>query len=195
MSFYSKFSEKDLIESYKEQIDYQGKASKEIVEEIVKRGSLEDFHAKIENQNLIRNERNRIIRDIHKNYMNKISMQECLLLIKSDLVSNEDMQFLVEQKYNQIHQNIENLKVDSKTLINSFIGTMVSSVFSTAVLIILLYKFNFLAAFNFALLIPLYVINYWIIRLITGKTRHNLAVFISAFLATVLNCVYTFLIL
>lgn len=34
MGFYSNFSEQDLIISYKNQIDHQGKANKEILEEI-----------------------------------------------------------------------------------------------------------------------------------------------------------------
>ncbi|MCQ9636503.1 hypothetical protein MP477_16230 [Chryseobacterium sp. WG23] len=51
MGFYSKFSEQDLIESYKNQIDHQGKPDKEIIDEIVSRGTLEDFQNKIKAQN------------------------------------------------------------------------------------------------------------------------------------------------
>ncbi|MEY8758640.1 hypothetical protein [Chryseobacterium tongliaoense] len=194
MGFYSKFSESDLIESYTNQIDYQGKASKEILEEITKRGSLEDFHAKIETNHLVLNEINRIIREIHQHYMNQRSKQECISLINSDLLRNESIASLVEIKYNQIHQNVENLKVDSETWIKSFIGAVVASMVSTITILVVLYQFIFLSVFAFALLIPLYIINYWIIRLMTGKTRDNLAVFIASFVATLLNCIY-FLIL
>ena len=71
MGFYTKFSEQDLIESYKNQIDYQGKPSNELLEEIKKRGSLEDFQLKVEDQKKTLDERNRIIREIHQHYMNK----------------------------------------------------------------------------------------------------------------------------
>lgn len=195
MGFYSNFSEKDLIESYTNQIDYQGKADQEILEEILSRGSLENFCSKIKAKKLFLDEQNRIIREIHAHYMNKLSKQECLSLLSSDLLSDKTIGVLVDIKYEQIHRNVENLKVDSDTLIYSFIGTIVASVISTIIILTVLYKFIFLSVFNFGLLIPAYIINYWIIRLFTGKTRDNLAVFIASFIATVLNCVYFVLIL
>ncbi|PIF43336.1 hypothetical protein CLU96_0241 [Chryseobacterium sp. 52] len=107
MGFYTNFSEHDLIESYTNQIDYQGKADHEILEEILSRGSLEDFQTKIKNKNLIQNEQNRLIREIHEHYMNKVSKQECLSLISSDALTTKDINLLVEVKYNQIHKHIE----------------------------------------------------------------------------------------
>ncbi|MGU3374118.1 hypothetical protein [Chryseobacterium sp. M5A1_1a] len=190
MGFYTKFSEQDLIESYTNQIDHQGKPDKEIIAEILNRGSLEDFQNKIKAQNLFLNEQNRLIREIHEHYMDKLSQQECLSLLSSDLLSDKTIGILVNIKYNQIHRNVENLKVDSDTLFYSFIGTVVASVVSTIIILAILYKFIFLSVFSFGLLIPAYIINYWIIRLFTGKTRDNLAVFIASFIATVLNCAY-----
>jgi len=179
MGFYSKFSEQDLIESYKNQIDHQGKPDKEIIDEIVSSGTLEDFQNKIKAQNLFLNEQNRLIREIHGHYMNKLSKQECLSLLSSDLLSNKTIGILVDTKYNQIHHKVENLKVDSDTLMHSFLGTIITSVVSTIIILAILYKFTFLSVFSFSLLIPAYIINYWIIRLFTGKTRDNLAVFIA----------------
>ncbi|ASK31625.1 hypothetical protein CEY12_16565 [Chryseobacterium sp. T16E-39] len=190
MGFYTKFSENDLIESYKNQIDYQGKPSEEILEEILKRGSLEKFQAKIDNNTLFLNEVNRVIRETHHHYMNNLSMNECLSIVKSDMLNPESVQLIVKRKYEQIHVNVENLKLDSKTWTNSLIGAFIASIISSILIFTILYQFIFLSVFAFALLIPLYIINYWIIRLITGKTRDNLAVFIGSFIATVLNCIY-----
>lgn len=194
MGFYSNFSKQDLIIAYTNQIDHQGKANEEILEEIAARGSLENFQAIIENQNKIQNERNRVIREIHQYFMDKQSQNECLSKIKSDILSREDIHLLVRKKYSQIHKNVENLKVDSKTILYSFIGAIIASVISTIVILLLLYQFIFLSVFAFALLIPAYIINYWIIRLMTGKTRVNLAVFIASFVATILNCLYCIII-
>jgi len=55
------------------------------------RGSLVDFVDKIEYQKSILEERNRIIREIHKHYMNKSSKEECYSSIKSDLVPQGDI--------------------------------------------------------------------------------------------------------
>ncbi|MDN5475488.1 MAG: hypothetical protein L0G39_01035 [Chryseobacterium sp.] len=190
MGFYSNFSEEDLIESYTNQVDHQGKADNEILEEILRRSSLEDFLNKIKTKNLYQNEKNRLIREINGHYVNKRSKQECLSLISSTLLSGESIRLLVNIKYDQIHQNVENLKVDSKTLMYSFVGTIVASIISSVIIFTILYQFSFLSVFHFSLLIPAYIINYWVIRLITGKTRVNLAVFIASFIATLLNCLY-----
>lgn len=195
MSFYSKFSENDLIESYKNQLDYQGKPSDELLEEILKRGSIDEFIKKINTQKLILNERNRIIREIHQHYLNKSSKQEVLLILNSDLLSRQEITILVEEKYTDIHFRIENSKVDSDTIISSFIGTIIASFVSTIIMLTLILLINSLIAFHFFLLIPIYIINYLIIKFFTNKTRDNLAVFIATFMATVLNCLYFFILI
>jgi len=195
MGFYTKFSDQDLIESYNNQIDYQGRATKELLEEITSRSSFEDFQAKIENQKTLLNERNRIIREIHQHYLNKSSQEECFSLLHSELLSLTEIKMLVETKYTDIHQNIENLKVDSDTILKSFLGIIIASVLSSFAIILLLYFANSFLVFNFFLLIPAYIINYFIIRLITNKTRDNLAVFIATFLATVLNFIFFILLI
>jgi hypothetical protein len=190
MGFYSKFSEQDLIESYNNQIDYQGKPSKELLDEISQRSSLQDFQAKIEDQKTLLNERNRIIREVHQHYMNKSSKQECFSLLSSDILSKAEIQLIVNEKYVQIHQNVENLKVDSDTILYSFLGIFIASAVSSLILFLCIYKFTFLAALHFYLLIPAYIINYLIIKSVTKKTRDNLAVFIATFIATVLNLIF-----
>jgi hypothetical protein len=187
MGFYTKFSEQDLIESYKNQIDYQGKASNELLEEITKRESLEDFQLKIENQKNLLDENNRIIREIHRHCMNKTSEQECLSLIDSDIYTKKEIKLMIQEKYEHINRNVENLKVDSDTILFSLLGIMVSTVVSSVILLFCLYQFAFLAVFHFYLLIPLYIVNYLIIKSITHKTRDNLAVFIATCIATILN--------
>ncbi|WP_449399723.1 hypothetical protein [Chryseobacterium wanjuense] len=193
MSFYSKFSDNDLIESYKNQVDYQGKLSNELLDEISKRGSIDDFIKEIENQKQILNERNKIIREIHQHYLNKSSKEEALSLLSSDVLSRQEIRILVEEKYVDIHYRAENLKIDSDTIISSFFGAIIASVVSTIIMFLLLASINSLIVFNFFLLVPMYIINYLIIKFFTNKTRDNLAVFIATFMATILNCIYFFL--
>jgi hypothetical protein len=195
MSFYSKFSDQDLIESYNNQIDYQGKATQELLEEITSRTTLENFQAIIENKKGILNERNRIIREIHQHYFNKSSKEESLSLLKSDLLSRQEIRILVEEKYSHIHQNVENLNVDSDTLLKSFVGIMIAPFVSSIIIFTLIFSINALIAFHFFLLIPAYIINYFVIRRITKKTRDNLAVFTATFIATVLNLIFFILLI
>lgn len=126
MGFYTKFSETDLLEAYKNQIDYQGEANAEILIEIEKRGSFEDFNLKLKNKQYIAEERNRVIREIHSNYMKFLSKEECSALINSEIISENEKQLLIEQKYAQISYNVENLKIDPKTIKNSILGTIIS---------------------------------------------------------------------
>ena len=190
MNFYRKFTEQDLIESYKNQIDYQGKVTPELLEEISSRGSLKDFQAKIDNQKNILAERNRIIREIHQHFLNKSSKEECFSSLHSEIISRKEIKGLVYMKYEHIHSNIENLKIDSNTIVRSIAGIFISSSISTVIIGLLLYVMNFLIVFHVFLLVPAYIINYVIIKIFTNKTRENLAVFIATFLATLINLFY-----
>jgi hypothetical protein len=187
MGFYSKFSERDLIESYKNQVDHQGKATKELLEEISRRGSIEDFKIKIEEEKTLLNERNRIIREIHQNYMNKTPKKESLAKLDSYLLSKQEIRILVEEKYTEIHQNVENLEVNSDTLLKSFAGVCVAPIISSIIILTLVASIQQLIIFHFFLLVPAYIINYLVINKITGKTRSNISVFIATFIATLLN--------
>ena len=152
MGFYSSFSEQDLIESYKNQIDYQEKISDELLEEITQRGSLKDFQDKIENQRKILDERNRIIREIHQHYMNKRSKEECFSLLDSNILSQKEIKILVHTKYYQIKYNIDNLKVDLNIIVRSFAGIFIASSISTLIMSSLLIAVNELIVFHLFLL-------------------------------------------
>lgn len=190
MNFYRKFTEQDLIESYKNQIDYQGKVAPELLDEISSRGSLKDFKAKIDNQKNILAERNRIIREIHQHYLNKSSKEECFSSLHSEIISKKEIKYLIYIKYEQIHLNSENLRIDLNTVVKSFAGIFIASSISTVTIGLLLYIMNFLIVFHVFLLVPAYIINYLIIKTFTNKTRENLAVFIATFLATLINFIY-----
>lgn len=187
MGFYSKFSGQDLIESYKNQLDYQGEASQELLDEIERRGSLESFKAEINNQAIRLNECNRIIKEIHNHYRLKTPKDEVSITIESNIFSQKEIEIIVNEKYDIIHKTTENLNTDHETILKSFIGLMISPIVSSIFIFILLICIKQLIVFHFFLLIPAYIINYLIINKITGKTRSNLAVFIATFIATVIN--------
>jgi len=190
MNFYSKFTEQDLIESYKNQIDYQGKVTPELLEEISSRGSLKDFQDKIDRQKNILTERNRIIREIHQHYLNKSSKEKCFSSLYSEIISEKEIKHLVYIKYEQIQLNNENLKIDSNTIVRSIAGVFIASSISTVIIGLLLYVMNFLMVFHVFLLVPAYLINYLVLKMFTNKTRENLVVFIATFLATLINFLY-----
>ena len=187
MGFYSNYDEKNLVDAYNNQIEHQGKASTEILDEIKQRESIESFKLKIDKQKAELNERNRIIQEIFKHFKNKLGKEECHKLLKSEIISDEEIYYLVHKKYNEI-QNVErNLKLDSNTLFRGFIGIFIASTFSFLLLSIFFFNYGFIIYY---FLIPLYIINYFIIKLVTRKTRTNLIVFIATFIATILDIAY-----
>lgn len=134
MGFYSKFTEQDLIESYKNQIDYQGNSTKELIYEISSRFPLEEFINKVNNQKVILDETNRIIREIHENYTNRVSMEECITSIESNLLTRKDIKILTLEKYTQIHNKKVNLEVDSDTILKNILGVTISPFISSVIL-------------------------------------------------------------
>ncbi|MBF8458107.1 hypothetical protein IV494_13065 [Kaistella sp. G5-32] len=189
MAFYSNFSENDLREAYKNQVDYQGKPNEEILAEIKKRGGLESLVSKIRQEQKHVDERNKIIREIHGHYMKKKSKEECNILIKSDLISESEKLVLINEKYTHIHNHSENLKIDSKTIVKSIAAIFISSILTFLIFLL------FITVINFALiafLVPIYIINYLIIKVITGKTRNNIIIFLATFFATLLSVFYLY---
>lgn len=61
---------------------------------ISSRFPLEEFINKDNNQKVILDETNRIIREIHENYMNRVSMEECITSIESNLLTRKDIKIL-----------------------------------------------------------------------------------------------------
>lgn len=191
MNIYKNFNDDELVEAYIQWIDNSGKISKELEEVLIERGNLEEVIEKANHKKLVIKEKGRIVFEINKMIDQNKSLQEIDEKISSELLEKEELSNFIIEKYIIFQSDKENSKIDTDTLNNSFIGLIVGTLAGIVFLFLII---TFLRAFVFYFLIPTYIVCYQVIKLITGKTRSNLAVFITTLISTISSAVFIFLI-
>lgn len=190
MNIYKNFSEQELLIAYNELLDNSGKINRDMQEILTERGYDEEFFAKANHKKVIVKEKGRIAFEVNKMVDKGHFFEEIEPTISSDILSDDELFNFILEKYLIFKSNHENEKVDKKTLYKSFFGVFVGTFAGISFLYLIV---TFLQAFNFFFLIPTYMVCYLVIKKITGKTRDNLAVFISTFLATTFSAIIGFL--
>lgn len=190
MNIYKNFSEQELMIAYNELLDNSGKINPDMQEILTERAYNEKFFAMANHKKVVVKEKGRIAFEISKLVDQGKFFEEIEPTISSEILNNEELFNFILEKYIIFHSIQENDKVDKKTLYKSFIGLIVGTFAGISFLYLIV---TFLQAFNFFFLIPTYVVCYLVIKKITRKTRDNLAVFISTFLATIFSLLVSFL--
>lgn len=179
---YSKFSEDDLIEAYSTMLNYSGKVSNELSNEIINRGGLDLFKEKINQKELNRIESDRLLNEIIKFIREKKDYDFIKENLHSYIWNSEKLSEFVESRYNQqlekhIDQSIYPATISGSIhgfIIGSFLGSFIwaSSIFYFEKLHFWILIFNFYIAYIFT-------------RLMTGQSKNNFLVYIASVLATI----------
>lgn len=190
MNIYKNFTEEELLIAYNELLDNSGKINRDMQEVLTERGYDAKFFEKANHKKLVVKEKGRIAFEINQLIDQGVSLEEIEPKISSDILQNDELSYFILEKYIILTNHKENTKVNDETIrlsiVGLFVGTLVGSIF-------LFLATLFLQAIVPFLLVPTYIVCYLVIKLITGKTRSNLAVFISTFLATVFSALIIFL--
>jgi len=190
MNIYKNFSEEELLIAYNELLDNSGKISRDMQEVLTERGYDEEFFEKANHKKLVVKEKGRIAFEVNKMVEKEIFFEEIQPTISSDILSDEELFNFILEKYVIFKSNYDNEKVNKQTLYKSIFGLLIGTFAGISFLQLIV---TFLQAFHFIFLIPTYVVCYLVIKKITRKTRNNLAVFISTFLATAFSAIISFL--
>jgi len=190
MNIYKNFSEQELLIAYNELLDNSGKINRDMQETLTERGYDEEFLAKANHKKAVVKEKGRITFEINQLIDQGVALEDIEPKISSDILPKDELSYFILEKYIILTSNKENSKVDKETIrlsiVGLFVGTLAGSIF-------LFLAILFLQAIVPFLLVPTYIVCYLVIKLITGKTRSNLAVFISTFLATIFSALIIFL--
>lgn len=191
MNIYKNFNEEELVDAYIQWIDNSGKIGKELEEVLIERGNIDIIKAKANHKKLIIKEKGRIAFEINKMVLQNKSLEEIDVKISSELLEKDELSYFILEKYIVFAHNKKDSEVDKDTIYKSIIGLAVASIAGFLFLLLILF---IIKGFIFYLLVPTYIVCYFIIKMITGKSRSNLAVFISTFLATVFSALLVFLV-
>jgi hypothetical protein len=180
---YDKYTDDELIEAYTSMIDYSGNANVDILMAIQLRGGLEAFKNKIERKKIVGQETKRVSDEIYPLITSSTNADFIKKVITSDILTKNELNELIEKRVLQYQSFNKNREINFKTIAESISGVVVASIVGAGIscLIIVFLNIGLLIFF----VIPIYIINYVIIRLITGKTRSNLIVFLATLIATI----------
>lgn len=178
---YKRYTDDELLEVYKTNSEYSSIGIAELDEEISSRGGLEALLKKKEERRVAPNEIRRITNEIFALNTKDMNPDFLKTVIKSDILPEEQLHKVIEEKYKLAEDYRNNKMIKSRTVAGSLAGIAVSSVVVGALWMLQLAYLN--AAYYFNIIIA-YFICYGIIRLITKQSASNAVVLIAAVLAT-----------
>lgn len=179
---YKKYTDEELIEVYTSMIEYSGKANTEVLQEIELRGGLDNFKKRIEYKATIEQEKNRISKEIFSLTSTATDAEFIKSLVTSDILTKDQVDELVENKFASFQALNKNRQINSKTIIGSVVGIIVGTILGGWLLYFISKKLDGVYYF---FIVPVYILNYLIILLITKRTRTNLVVLLASILATI----------
>lgn len=181
---YNEYTEDELIEVYLTMIDYSGKADPEVLKEIEKRGGMPEFLEKIRQKEVHKAECIRVLNALIQFDRDGIGLNEIKKNISSDIWTKEQLNVFIDSRYTQHQLIVHDKKIDSAVVLRSTVGTLIASIFGS---LIWGYSMVFFEAMVFPILIAVYFISYFILRMIVGKSQRNAMVLFAGVLATILS--------
>ncbi|WEK68097.1 MAG: hypothetical protein P0Y62_09440 [Candidatus Chryseobacterium colombiense] len=189
-NFYRNYNEEDLIVAYLSMVEHTGKINDEMREAISQKFDYNEFVKKANFRTALIKEKGRISFEVHNRVRKGDDFNVIESNISSDILTKKELEYFIIEKYYQFSSYKENNAIDKRTIYRSLLGILISTVIGILVLR------DFVLITNegsFLLLIPLYVVNYLVIKAITGKTRDNLIVFLAVFISVILSTVLPFI--
>lgn len=189
-NIYRNYNEEDLIIAYLSMVEHTGKINDEMRDAICQKFDYDEFVKKANFRTALIKEKGRVSFEVHNMVQQGKDFNFIEENISSDILSKRELEHLVIKKYYQFSSYKENNKIDKRTIYRSLLGILVSTVIGIFVLRDFILITNLA---SFLLLIPLYIVNYGVIKAITGKTRDNLIVFLAVFISVILSTVLSFI--
>ncbi|PWN70325.1 hypothetical protein C1631_010130 [Chryseobacterium phosphatilyticum] len=191
-NIYRNYNEEDLHAAYLHMTDHTGKINGELHEAISQKFNYDEFVKEAEFRKVLIKEKGRISFEVY----NRVQIGEDIHLIieniSSEIIGSNDLNNFIRDKFNQFSKVKENDKIDNETIYKSLLGVVIASVTG----------FLFLKAiiactglFSFFLLVPVYIINYFVIYGITQKTRGNFIVFLAVLVSVIISTIFSFILL
>jgi hypothetical protein len=182
---YKNYSDDELMEIFKTNKEFSGKSTPEIDEEINNRGGIDMMQKQQQERRVVPNEIRRITNEIFSLNAEGINPDFLKTVIKSDILPEEQLHKVIEEKYKLAEAYRNNKKIKSRTIAGSLAGIAVSAV--VVGILWMLQMAYYKETVHYIGIVVAYFICYGIIRLITRQTASNAVVLIAAVLATVIS--------
>lgn len=191
-NIYRNYNEEDLVVAYLYMTDHTGTINDEMREAISQKFNYDEFVKKAEYRKILIKEKGRISFEVHHRVRKGEEISLILENISSEIMERNDLKIFILEKYEQFSKVKENDTIDKKTIYKSLLGIVVASVTGFLFLKTIVVSTG---QFSFFLLVPVYIMNYFVIYGITGKSRDNLIVFLAIFISVIISTVLPFILL
>lgn len=191
-NIYRNYNEEDLIVAYLHMTDHTGTINNEMREVINQKFDYNEFVSKAENRKILIKEKGRVAFEVYHSVQKDETIYSILNSISSEMMDKEELKIFILEKFDQFSRVKENDRIDKKTIYRSLLGIIIASINGLLFLYTIL---SFTSEFSFFLLIPVYILNYLVIRWITKKTRDNIIVFLAVLISVIISTVLPFILL
>lgn len=187
-NIYRNYNEEDLHAAYLHMTDHTGKVNDELRKAISQQFNYDEFVKAAEFRKVLVKEKGRISFEVHKMVQKGEKIDTILETISSKMIGSSDLKVFILDKFDQFSKVKENDKIDSKIIFKSLLGLVAASVTG---LLFLKTVMTSTGEFSFFLLVPVYIINYFVIYGITGKTRDNFVVFMAVLISVIISTIFS----
>lgn len=191
-NIYRNYNEEDLLVAYLHMTDHTGTINNEMREVINQKFNYNEFVSKAEQRKALIKEKSRVAFEVYHSVQKGETINSVLNNISSEVMDKEDLKIFILEKFDQFSRVRDNDRIDKKTIYRSLLGIVIASINGLLFLYTIL---SFTSEFSFFLLIPVYILNYLVIRWITKKTKDNIIVFLAVLISVIISTVLPFILL
>lgn len=178
MGYYSKYTEEEFLNAFKEVIEHGNKIDKEFSYELELRGGSAFYEEKLKELKSINKEKSRIRQEV-LSYLGSIDDVDFIKkMVTSELFSEIELNLLIERTAKEYDLVSKNLKVTSKTIVGGILSFLIggSTIGVLFALSIVKYERIYYGIIGFA-----FLLTYLVAWVITKQTKDNVIIFLSSF--------------
>lgn len=177
---YSQYTDSELIQIYNNKSGYTEEAKKALEIVINEKGGIDLIQsrntANIEKQN----EKSKLNEEIKKMYDEGMTINDISMRLSASTLSQEEIDEVVNQRFNFLEEQKNDLTVNSGTIVGSVFGGLLGGIIGG---ILWGLQMIYSGRMFYIFLLGLIFISYGFIKLLTKKSRNNIAVFIATALS------------
>lgn len=181
---YKTYTDEELYSIRKDAANYSEDAGKAMNIVIEQKGGYDSLVKRLEEKAVIENEKNRIANEAVKFGLEGVDASFLKNTTNSSVLSKEEVNKIIETNVAKAESVVEDKKVNSETVVKSFIGcglaTIVGGAFASL-------QFIYFGATSTLMVIGVVLICYGIVKFITKKSYNNTVVLLATFIAFMLS--------
>ena len=181
---YSKYTSRELLEIRLNISKYSDEARNALELVTQKRGGWEEIEKEVQREKEIDDEIDRVSKEVKLLSAEYTDLEFLKEHIKSDILTPGLLDKIIKQVNQENQKEIEDSKVNSRTIIGSLIGTIIGSILGGIIWGLQLIT---MGRMFYLLIVLLVLINYGSIKLITRQSKKNIVVVIAVIIGTLLS--------